>query len=50
MAAGIRPNMKLAKIAYKLLKTPKDQQQNGSKPNKKMKLQWIKDSTQARGL
>lgn len=41
MPQALRPIPKLAKLAYKLLKTPKDQQQhNQKKPTEKQKREW----------
>lgn len=48
MPGQLRPNMKAAKIAYTLLKTPKDlQQENQKKPPKMMVEGWFKDSLAA---
>lgn len=45
MPGQLRPNMKLAKIVYKLLKTPKDQQQKAHpQASDKHIRQWKKDS------
>lgn len=41
MPQALRPIPKLTKLAYKLLKTPKDQQQhNQKKPTEKQKREW----------
>lgn len=41
MPAQLRPDMKLAKVAYKLLKTPKDQEQkNTPNPTEKQRREW----------
>lgn len=48
MPGAIRPNEKLAKIVYKLLKTPKEMQQhNTRKPTEEQKQRWFKDSSSA---
>lgn len=45
MAGQIRPDEKLAKLAYKLLGTPKDQQQKDTpKPTDDQKKRWYVDS------
>ena len=45
MPGAIRPNKKAMKIAYNILKTPKDmQQKNDSNPSDKRKLRWCKES------
>ena len=41
MAAQIRPIPKLARVAYRLLKTDKDlQQRNTSEPTKRQREEW----------
>lgn len=48
MCGTIRPNKKCMKIAYRLLKTPKElQQKNEPKPSKKKVYEWLRDSLQA---
>lgn len=48
MPGQIRSNLKAAKIAYKIKKTPKDKQQNPDKrPSNKLLREWFKDSSQA---
>lgn len=48
MPGMIRPNKKMAKIAYKILKTPKDLRQNAQKrPSDKMVRAWFRDSSTA---
>jgi hypothetical protein len=48
MAGMIRPDEKMAKLAYKILKTPKDQQQqNQPSPPEKLIKQWWVDSSVA---
>jgi len=42
--ATIRPNPKLAKIAYKILKTPKELQQANKPPTQNQKVRWDRDS------
>jgi hypothetical protein len=45
MPGQLRPDEKLAKIAYSLLKTPKDQQQkNDPKPTEEQLHRWFVDS------
>jgi len=45
MAAAVRPNKKAKKIAYDILKTPKNlQQYTQPVPTKKQKTEWFKDS------
>lgn len=48
MAGQIRPNKKAMKIAYDILKTPKDKRQN-TQPNPPEKLikEWWRDSSTA---
>jgi len=48
--ATIRPNTKAMKIAYKILKTPKELQQSPrSKPaNDNQKKRWFRDSMYSR--
>lgn len=44
----IRPNKKCMKIAYDILKTPKDQQQHAQPiPTEKMIRIWFRDSSTA---
>lgn len=45
--ATIRPNLKLAKIAYKILKTPKELQQANKKPTDNQTKRWARDSIYA---
>jgi len=46
MPGQIRINKKATKIAYKILKTPKElQQKNEEKPSDRLKQQWFKDSS-----
>lgn len=46
MAGMLRPNKKAMKIAYKILKVPKDkQQQNQKEPSQKQIQEWYRDST-----
>ena len=48
MAGQIRPNKKCAKIAYDILKTPKDLQQRAEPiPSEKMIRVWFRDSSTA---
>lgn len=48
MPSAPRPNEKAAKIAYKILKTPKElQQKNEHQPSEKKKEEWFKDSSMA---
>lgn len=43
--ATIRPDKKSMKIAYKVLKTPKDlQQDNNPKPDERRQHEWFKDT------
>lgn len=45
MAIQIRPSKKLAKIAYDILKTPKElQQKNKERPSEKERQAWKVDS------
>lgn len=45
MPSAPRPDKQLAKLAYKLLKTPKDQQQfRNNQPTEKQILAWSADS------
>lgn len=48
-AAGtIRPNKKAMKIAYRLLKTPKElQQKTEPRPSNKRIYEWFRDSSTA---
>ena len=46
MASQIRPDKKLMKLAYKLMKTAKSaQQHNDKKPDEKRRQQWMLDSS-----
>jgi hypothetical protein len=46
MPGAIRPNKEAMKIAYEILKTPKEQQQKDhEKPSKKTVEIWAKDSS-----
>ncbi len=48
MPGAIRPNLKMAKLAYKILKVPKDRQQdNQKKPDKRRIQEWFRDSSTA---
>lgn len=48
MPGMIRVNKEAMKIAYKILKTPKDQQQHTQKrPTDKQIREWFKDSSTA---
>lgn len=48
MAVGLKPNKQAMKIAYAILKTPKDQrQQNNPKPSEKREAEWFRDSSQS---
>ena len=48
MPGAPRPNVKAMKLAYKILKTPKDKQQdNQKKPSEKMHKEWFRDSSTA---
>lgn len=49
MPGAPRPNEEAKKIAYAILKTPKDKQQNKEtdKPTKKMIREWYRDSSTA---
>lgn len=43
--AVVRPNKEAMKIAYSVLKTPKELQQNNTKkPSEKLLKEWRKDS------
>lgn len=42
--ATIRPDTKAMKIAYKILKTPKELQQANHRSNENQKKRWSKDS------
>ena len=49
MPAQLRPSMKLAKVAYKILGTPKDlQQKNQSQPTERQAEQWRSSTSTAR--
>lgn len=43
MPGAIRSNKKAAKIAYTLLKVPKDQQQKTRVPSRKVRKEWFSD-------
>jgi hypothetical protein len=46
MPATPRPNKEAAKIAYKILKTPKDRQQhNQPDPSEKRIKEWFRDTS-----
>jgi membrane-bound lytic murein transglycosylase len=48
MPGQVRPNLKAAKIAYKILKTPKELQQNNQRyPTRKQIREWFRDSSAA---
>lgn len=48
MPGQVRPNKEAMKIAYKILKTPKDLQQvNDKKPSDKRLREWFRDSVAA---
>lgn len=48
MPGMIRPNKKMAKLAYKILKTPKDQrQENQPRPSERHVFSWWVDSSVA---
>ena len=48
MPGTIRPNKKAMKIAYKILKTPKKQQQdNQERPSPRKIREWFRDSSEA---
>lgn len=48
MPGAPRPNKKCAKIAYKILNTPKDKQQhNQTVPSPKKIREWFRDSSMA---
>ena len=48
MAQAPRPNEKCMKIAFKILNTPKDKQQdNQKKPSPKKIREWFRDSSTA---
>jgi hypothetical protein len=48
MPGMLRPKTKAMKIAYAILKTPKDLRQNEQKrPSKKMVRAWFRDSSTA---
>ncbi len=42
--ATIRPSTKAMKIAYKILKTPKELQQDNRKTTENQKKRWYRDS------
>lgn len=47
-AASVRPNKKAKKIAYNILKTPKNlQQYTEMVPSKKQRKEWYKDTSVA---
>jgi hypothetical protein len=46
MPQAPRPNKKAMKIAYKILKVPKDlQQRNEQEPPERLVREWFRDST-----
>lgn len=46
MAQAPRPNVKAMKIAYKILKVPKDlQQRNEQMPPERLVREWFRDSS-----
>lgn len=48
MPGALRPNKLAMKIAYEILKTPKDQQQKSDpKPSEKLVKEWFRDSSAA---
>lgn len=48
MPGAPRPNKKANKIAYAILKTPKELQQENSKhPSKRLRKEWFVDSSNA---
>jgi hypothetical protein len=48
MPGQVRPNKKAMKIAYAILKTPKDKQQdNQKKPSPEKIREWFRDSSTA---
>lgn len=48
MPGQIRPDEKVAKILNKILKTPKEKQQDNQKePSEKLKKEWFTDSSQS---
>lgn len=48
MPGAPRPNKKAAKIAYKILKTPKEMQQDNQKvPSERLRREWFIDSSNA---
>lgn len=48
MCGQIRPNSKAMKIAYKILKTPKDKRQDNQKrPTDEKIREWFRDSSTA---
>lgn len=48
MPQAPRPNKKCMKIAYKILNTPKDKQQNNQQiPSSKRVREWFRDSSTA---
>lgn len=48
MPGAFRTNIKAAKIAYKILKTPKELQQHTQpKPSEKLIREWFRDSSTA---
>jgi len=48
MPQALRPNRKAMQIAYKILKVPKDQQQqNQKKPSPEKIREWFRDSSQS---
>ena len=48
MPQALRPIPKMTKLAYKILKTPQNQQQNNSKqPTEKQKREWASTTQSA---
>lgn len=49
MPVQLRPDVKLAKVAFKILGTPKDlQQRNQSKPTQRQERSWRSTSSTSR--
>ena len=44
MPQALRPNKKAMKIAYAILKVPKDMQQKNEKPSSRHIKEWFRDS------
>lgn len=48
MPGAVRPNKKAMKIAYQILKTPKDKRQdNQQRPSDEKISEWFRDSSSA---